>query len=227
MFHRGTRSTAHTRPPICLWTRRPRSSSTGGTSGVPKGVMQPYRAWNTNIVSQQKAYNFTSQDRYLVNAPLTHGASTYILPILGAGGAFVFPEDTKPAALLNAQLRSTRSRHSSLHPQWLRCLSMRCVRQIYERLRCATSFAAVRRCGRHAFAKHRRPSVQLLPAHTGKPRRRRLSRSSAPPRLMDEENLASVGRPSLLTEVGIMDSAGNLLPRRRAGRDRCAWPILS
>ena len=73
---------------------------TGGTSGVPKGVMQPYRTWNTCIVSQRHAYGFTPRDRYLVNAPLTHGASTYILPILGAGGAFVFPEDTRPATLL-------------------------------------------------------------------------------------------------------------------------------
>ena len=56
---------------------------TGGTSGIPKGVMQPYRGWNANIVSQRHAYNFTARDRYLVNAPLTHGASTYILPILG------------------------------------------------------------------------------------------------------------------------------------------------
>ncbi|MGZ6007192.1 MAG: class I adenylate-forming enzyme family protein, partial [Rhizomicrobium sp.] len=75
---------------------------TGGTSGVPKGVMQPQRGWNTNIVSQRHAYNFTPRDRYLVNAPLTHGASTYILPILGAGGAFVFPEDTRPANLIHA-----------------------------------------------------------------------------------------------------------------------------
>src|SRR6185437_7729119 len=75
---------------------------TGGTSGAPKGVMQPHRGWNTNIVSQRHAYNFTPRDRYLVNAPLTHGASTYILPILGAGGAFVFPEDTRPASLLHA-----------------------------------------------------------------------------------------------------------------------------
>ncbi len=79
---------------------------TGGTSGIPKGVMQAYRGWNANIVSQRHAYGFTPKDRYLVNAPLTHGASTYILPILGAGGAFVFPEDTKPAALLACDCRA-------------------------------------------------------------------------------------------------------------------------
>src|SRR5262245_49585095 len=74
---------------------------TGGTSGTPKGVMQAHRGWNACIVSQRHAYNFTPADRYLVNAPLTRGASTYILPILDAGGAFVFPEDTKPATLLH------------------------------------------------------------------------------------------------------------------------------
>ena len=70
---------------------------TGGTSGIPKGVMQPYRGWNANIVSQRHAYNFTAKDRYLVNAPLTHGASTYILPILGVGGALFFPKTPSPS----------------------------------------------------------------------------------------------------------------------------------
>ena len=69
---------------------------TGGTSGTPKGVMQAYRGWNACIVSQRHAYGFTPADRYLVNAPLTHGASTYILPILGAGGASCFRKTPGP-----------------------------------------------------------------------------------------------------------------------------------
>jgi len=32
---------------------------TGGTTGAPKGVMQPYRAWLANIVNQIHAWGFT------------------------------------------------------------------------------------------------------------------------------------------------------------------------
>ncbi|MGN5478404.1 AMP-binding protein [Cupriavidus basilensis] len=45
---------------------------TGGTTGFPKGVIQPLRAWNTNIAAQIHELGLTPDDRYLVAAPLTH-----------------------------------------------------------------------------------------------------------------------------------------------------------
>jgi fatty-acyl-CoA synthase len=75
---------------------------TGGTTGLPKGVLQSYRSWNTNIVSQKHAYRLTEDDRYLVAAPITHGTGTYVLPLLGSGGALVFPEDSSASGLLEA-----------------------------------------------------------------------------------------------------------------------------
>jgi len=62
---------------------------TGGTTGIPKGVMQPYRAWMANIANQIQAWGFDTQDRYIVAAPITHGTSTYILPVLAQGGCHV------------------------------------------------------------------------------------------------------------------------------------------
>ncbi|MGB6099223.1 MAG: AMP-binding protein [Comamonas thiooxydans] len=62
---------------------------TGGTTGAPKGVMQPYRAWMANIVNQIHAWSFDEQDRYVMAAPITHGTSTYVLPILAQGGCHV------------------------------------------------------------------------------------------------------------------------------------------
>lgn len=75
---------------------------TGGTSGAPKGAMQSYRCWNTKIASQCYAYGLNVTDRFLVTTPLTHGASTYLLPILGSGGAIVIPEESSPAAIVEA-----------------------------------------------------------------------------------------------------------------------------
>lgn len=62
---------------------------TGGTTGAPKGVMQPYRAWVANIVNQIHAWDFDENDRYVMAAPVTHGTSTYVLPILAQGGCHV------------------------------------------------------------------------------------------------------------------------------------------
>jgi fatty-acyl-CoA synthase len=82
---------------------------TGGTTGAPKGVLQPLRAWNANIVTQSHHLALTPQDRYLVAAPLTHGTSTYMLPLLANGGALIFPEEAKPAGLLDAAERHRAS----------------------------------------------------------------------------------------------------------------------
>src|SRR5690606_6855843 len=75
---------------------------TGGTTGLPKGVMQPYRAWNAVIVNQIHAWQLTSEDRYVVAAPVTHGTSTYLLPVLAQGGTHLFLAESSPAAITAA-----------------------------------------------------------------------------------------------------------------------------
>lgn len=59
---------------------------TGGTTGMPKGVMQTFRAWLANIANQIHAWGLDEHDRYVVAAPITHGTSTYLLPVLAQGG---------------------------------------------------------------------------------------------------------------------------------------------
>jgi acyl-CoA synthetase (AMP-forming)/AMP-acid ligase II len=75
---------------------------TGGTTGVPKGVMQPYRAWNAGIINQIHGWGLNETDCYVVCAPITHGTSTYLLPILAQGGKLVFPETNSPPAIAKA-----------------------------------------------------------------------------------------------------------------------------
>lgn len=72
---------------------------TGGTTGTPKGVMQPYRAWMANIVNQIQAWELDAHDRYVMAAPITHGTSTYILPILAQGGCHVIMDGTGAQAV--------------------------------------------------------------------------------------------------------------------------------
>ena len=76
--------------------------------GDAQGRHAALSGWNANSCRNATLTISPPRDRYLVNAPLTHGASTYILPILGAGGAFVFPEDTKPDTLSADDCRARR-----------------------------------------------------------------------------------------------------------------------
>ncbi len=75
---------------------------TGGTTGLPKGVMQPRRAWNTVIINQINGWGLTQDDRYVVAAPVTHGTSTYLLPMLAQGGALVLLDAVNPASITAA-----------------------------------------------------------------------------------------------------------------------------
>ncbi len=76
---------------------------TGGSSGRPKGVLQPYRAWLTGAACMIHELNLTSADRYLLASPLTHGTSCYVTPTLGVGGTLVLGERTmRPAEILEA-----------------------------------------------------------------------------------------------------------------------------
>lgn len=59
---------------------------TGGTSGDPKGVMQSHANVAAVIENMQAMFEFNASDCNLAAAPLTHGGSHYILPVLAVGG---------------------------------------------------------------------------------------------------------------------------------------------
>lgn len=62
---------------------------TGGSTGRPKGVVQTARSAARAMASMQRFYGFNSRDVNLAVAPLTHGSSHYVIPVLSAGGAHV------------------------------------------------------------------------------------------------------------------------------------------
>ncbi len=75
---------------------------TGGTTGLPKGVMQPYRAWTAGIINQVSGWQITPEDCFVVTAPVTHGTSTYLLPMLAEGAKLLFLDKTDPASVIQA-----------------------------------------------------------------------------------------------------------------------------
>ena len=75
---------------------------TGGTSGQPKGVLQTHGNMLAVIENMQAFYEFTDADCNLAVAPLTHGSSHYILPIIAAGGRHRFPLDNSASSIVSA-----------------------------------------------------------------------------------------------------------------------------
>jgi len=80
---------------------------TGGTSGEPKGVIQTHGNMLAVIENMQAFYQFKRSDCNLAVAPLTHGSSHYVLPVLGAGGRHRFLRDHSAAAILAAMRDDT------------------------------------------------------------------------------------------------------------------------
>jgi fatty-acyl-CoA synthase len=75
---------------------------TGGSSGKPKAVLQTFRNFNTVVASIMMAFRFDADERYLVVAPMTHGAGMFMMPVLASGGCCVLPGDPSPAGILEA-----------------------------------------------------------------------------------------------------------------------------
>ncbi|QTO23307.1 class I adenylate-forming enzyme family protein [Burkholderia seminalis] len=75
---------------------------TGGSTGVPKGVMQPVRAWRATVLNLIDAYRFDETTRNLLAAPITHGAGTYLLPVLAKGGCHVILAEINAHTVLEA-----------------------------------------------------------------------------------------------------------------------------
>ena len=182
---------------------------TGGSTGIPKGVIQPLRAWNTNIATQIHELGLTPDDRYLVAAPITHGTSTYMLPLLGAGGALIFPEHAKPAGLLDAA-----SEHGATiffaPPTLVLALSA-------EQRRAPRALPALRYLV-YGGAPMRPEQIRDAQAVFGPVLCTSFGQTEAPqiitflrPAEMSGERLASVGRPTLLMRVAIVDKSGEPL----------------
>ena len=73
---------------------------TGGTTGLPKGVMLSARACMTGVLSALLEWEWPEQVRMLIAAPLSHAAGMMILPTLIRGGSLVLRPNFHPVDFL-------------------------------------------------------------------------------------------------------------------------------
>lgn len=189
---------------------------TGGSSGTPKGVLQPYRAWNACAISLIFALELTARDRYLIAAPLTHGSSTYVTPVLAQGGTLVLLEQRpRPAQILEA-FAERGITLTFLPPTAIYNLMAQpdAARHRYPSLRHLISGGAAMppeklRAAEGVFGK-------VLAVTYGQTEAPQMITFIAAAEL-DERTYASAGRPGLMVEVAIMGEGERLLPAGETG----------
>jgi fatty-acyl-CoA synthase len=75
---------------------------TGGTTGRPKGVRQPYRSAAYMTMVQIAEWEWPEEIRFLIATPLSHAAAAFVVPTLQAGGAFVALQGFTPDLVFDA-----------------------------------------------------------------------------------------------------------------------------
>ena len=189
---------------------------TGGSTGMPKGVMQPYRAWAATLINQIHAYRFDQDDRYLLAAPVTHGASTYVLPILAQGGCHILLDEVNPKAVLNA-FRQQGVTTTFMPPTLIYMLMAEagCDSEHFPALRHLIYGGAPMPTEKiKAVQRFFGPVLETTYGQTEAPQIVTFMSASEFTR---EENIASVGRMALVSDMAIMNPEGEILPTGEVG----------
>jgi acyl-CoA synthetase (AMP-forming)/AMP-acid ligase II len=197
-------------------------SSSGGTTGRPKGVISTHLGWETKIANLFASMPVRKPPVHLVVAPMSHAAGSIGLMLMAAGATQIILPKFDPQRVMEAIEREGVT-HLFLPPTAIyMMLSHPAVRDydysslehfIYaaapmsvERLKeCLAIFGPVMT---QMFGQVEAPMLctYLSPQD---------HLVIGDPKL--ERRLASCGRPTLLTPVAIMDDAGNLLASGETG----------
>ena len=189
---------------------------TGGTTGLPKGVMQPYRAWNAGIINQMSSWALTRDDRYVVSAPITHGTGTYVLPVLASGGAHLLLDSVTPATI-TAAFRERGGTLSFMPPTLIYMIMAQdgVSRADFPKLRNLIYGGAP--MPPEKIDRAREFFGPVLGTTYGQTEAPQIATVLRPADLNDPRNRASVGRATWLSDVAIMAPDGTLLPRGEIG----------
>ena len=184
---------------------------TGGSSGVPKGVMQTYRVFNSCIASMLASFRFDEHDRHLLAAPMTHGANTMILPIFAVGGTQLFMGQPSPSAILKAisSMRATTIFvpptvvYMMLEDEEISDIELSSLRHF------VVGGASIRPDVVARAMPVFNNAMETCFGQTEVPQIAACMRASD---WLDPQNHSSTGRATCMTKAGIMDMAGNILP---------------
>ncbi|MFQ5547762.1 MAG: AMP-binding protein [Woeseia sp.] len=202
---------------------------TGGTTGRPKGVMLSHRAWVHTCVMEMLEFGFGWAETFLYPTPLTHAGGCLTLPVLLRGGRCVIVDHFEPELFLQTVERE-RVTMTFLVPTMIYVLLDHPSLDRYElgSLRNIIYGASAIAPDRLKQAVERfGPVMTQLFGQTEAPMAlSTLSREehivSDPQR--EKQIFSSAGRPTLHTELRLLDDDGKEVARGEAGEIvvRCA-----
>ena len=193
----------------------------GGTTGMPKGVMMPHLSWEIMIAQSMRLVR-TEHPVHLVAAPMTHAAGGSALVMAPMGITNVLLPGFDPVAVMEA-IQSHRVTHIFLPPTAIyRMLSHPDVRKYdYSSLRYFTYSSApippekvmeamdvFGPCMTNSFGQ---TEVGILGTYFSPEDHVKFLEAG------DERRFRSVGKASLYMQVEIMDDDGALLPPETPG----------
>jgi fatty-acyl-CoA synthase len=195
---------------------------TGGTTGIPKGVMLSTRNLETMTAIVLMSYPFSGRPVYLALPPLTHAAGVLCFPILARGGEIVIMPKPDIHVWLELAERH-RVTHAFLPPTLIYMLlgdatlddrdlsALQCLWYGAAPMSTARLEEAITRIG---------PVMGQLFGQTEAPM---MISTMAPAEHLradgaaDRDRLASAGRAAPLVTVAIMSEDGDLLPQGERG----------
>ena len=188
----------------------------GGSTGRPKPVVQSLRCIDALVRGILDVFAFDRTDTNLVAAPLTHGASCFVLPMLAAGGRHVLLEEPDPRSVLD-HFEAYAITTTYLPPTMIHAMTDEAVARgrFFPHLRHLIYSAAPMSPSRIREAQQVfGPVVETAYGQVEAPQIVAAMRASE---LLLEQNLTSVGRPTRGARVAIMDPDGRLLSTGQTG----------
>ena len=188
----------------------------GGSTGAPKPVVQSLRCVSAQIEGILACFELRADDVNLIAAPLTHGASCFVLPILSVGGRHVMLEEPKAPRVLDAIEKygvTTLYAPPTLIYGMLDDPTV--ATRNYGSMRHLIYSAAPMRPERIREAQ--RVFGPVIETAYGQVEAPQIITAMRAQELEHEENLTSIGRQSPVAEVAIMAPTGELLPNGETG----------
>jgi acyl-CoA synthetase (AMP-forming)/AMP-acid ligase II len=197
----------------------------GGSTGAPKPVVQSLGCINAQADGLRDFFGFTREDVNLIAAPLTHGASCFVLPMLEVGAQHVLLTDATSDSLREA-IATCRVTTIYAPPTMLYALIDGQTDRLpnMESLRHVIYSAApmpperIRECQRVIG-----PVIETAYGQVEAPQIITAMRADE---LLIEENLTSVGRASSVATIGIMNEDGVMQPAGKVGEIVVQGPLL-
>ncbi|HSV35499.1 MAG TPA: AMP-binding protein [Ramlibacter sp.] len=189
---------------------------TGGSTGIPKAVQQPYRVGATHTVHMRVMYGFHRGDTGLAVSPLTHAGGTYSLPFIAVGGRYVLMGKPAAGAILDA-IEQRKVTRIFMAPTLLYQL----VAEQQARPRDIASLHAITYGAAPMPVEKIRQAQAVLGNRIdvtyGQTEASQCLTGATREELADDRYAGSVGRPGPLVQVEVMDPQGRILPPGEIG----------